>query len=178
MESQSFLSCVSFQRMSALQELQLLEIMCSCFQEQSRDTVRQLMFSALFSLQGNQADESRMALLGKLVSMAIAMGRVPILECAALWLQVRIKKAVCVLTVNSCIDCDLWLCLWCAEDTSCVLRTPGAGAGRRLLQYGTRLCAHVTEYPQRQPTLLLPVYYCCHHPLWPLFRYFGITQNM
>lgn len=79
------------QRMSALQELQLLEIMCSCFQEQSRDTVRQLMFSALFSLQGNQADESRMALLSKLVSMAIAVGRVPILECAATWLQVRIQ---------------------------------------------------------------------------------------
>lgn len=76
--------------MSALQELQLLEIMCSCFQEQSRDAVRQLMFSALFSLQGNQADESRMALLGKLVSMAIAVGRVPIMECAATWLQVRI----------------------------------------------------------------------------------------
>lgn len=77
-----------FQRMTALQELQLLEIMCSCFQEQSRDAVRQLMFSALFGLQGNQADESRMALLGKLVSMAIAVGRVPILECAATWLQV------------------------------------------------------------------------------------------
>ncbi len=85
------LSVFFFQRMSALQELQLLEIMCSCFQEQSRDTVRQLMFSALFSLQGNQADESRMALLGKLVSMAIAVGRVPILECAATWLQVRIQ---------------------------------------------------------------------------------------
>lgn len=77
------------QKMSALQELQLLEIMCSCFQEQSRDTVRQLMFSALFHLQGNQADESRMVLLGKLVSMAVAVGRVPILECAATWLQVR-----------------------------------------------------------------------------------------
>lgn len=77
--------------MSALQELQLLEIMCSCFQEQSRDTVRQLMFSALFNLQGNQADESRMSLLGKLVSMAIAVGRVPILECAATWLQVGIQ---------------------------------------------------------------------------------------
>uniref|UniRef100_A0A8C7L796 Integrator complex subunit 15 n=1 Tax=Oncorhynchus kisutch TaxID=8019 RepID=A0A8C7L796_ONCKI len=74
-------------RMSALQELQLLEIMCSCFQEQSRDAVRQLIFSALFTLQGNQADESRMALLGKLVSMAIAVSRVPILECAATWLQ-------------------------------------------------------------------------------------------
>uniref|UniRef100_A0A4W5NBT7 Uncharacterized protein n=1 Tax=Hucho hucho TaxID=62062 RepID=A0A4W5NBT7_9TELE len=40
-------------RMSALQELQLLEIMCSCFQEQSRDAVRQLIFSALFTLQGD-----------------------------------------------------------------------------------------------------------------------------
>ncbi|CAF97623.1 unnamed protein product, partial [Tetraodon nigroviridis] len=80
----------SARRMTALQELQLLEIMCSCFQEQSRDAVRQLMFSALFGLQGNQADESRMALLGKLVSMAIAVGRVPILECAATWLQVSL----------------------------------------------------------------------------------------
>lgn len=83
-----------FQRMSALQELQLLEIMCSCFQEQSRDTVRQLMFSALFSLQCNQADESRMGLLGKLVSMAIAVGRVPILECSATWLQVSPQTQV------------------------------------------------------------------------------------
>ncbi|XP_056149636.1 integrator complex subunit 15 [Lampris incognitus] len=95
-------------RMSALQELQLLEIMCSCFQEQSRDTVRQLMFSALFSLQGNQADESRMALLGKLVSMAIAMGRVPILECTATWLQ-RTHRVYCVRLAQVLVDdyCNL-----------------------------------------------------------------------
>lgn len=102
-----------FQRMSALQELQLLEIMCSCFQEQSRDTVRQLMFSALFSLQGNQADESRMGLLGKLVSMAIAVGRVPILECAATWLQVSILTQVhtctelCIQSIKCVLVCDL-----------------------------------------------------------------------
>ncbi|KAK5859586.1 hypothetical protein PBY51_021134 [Eleginops maclovinus] len=90
-------------RMSALQELQLLEIMCSCFQEQSRDTVRQLMFSALFGLQGNQADESRMALLGKLVSMAIAVGRVPILECAATWLQ-RTYRVYCVRLAQVLVD--------------------------------------------------------------------------
>lgn len=76
------------QRMSCVQELQLLEIMCSYFQEQSKDAIRQVIFSALFSLQGNKADESRMAMLGKLVSMAIAVCRVPILECAAVWLQV------------------------------------------------------------------------------------------
>ncbi|XP_068605291.1 integrator complex subunit 15 [Brachionichthys hirsutus] len=90
-------------RMSALQELQLLEIMCSCFQEQSRDAVRQLMFSALFGLQGNQADESRMALLGKLVSMAIAVGRVPILECAATWLQ-RSHRAYAVRLAQVLVD--------------------------------------------------------------------------
>ncbi|KAM6948256.1 integrator complex subunit 15 [Aplochiton taeniatus] len=98
-------------RMSALQELQLLEIMCSCFQEQSRDAVRQLIFSALFGLQGNQADESRMALLGKLVSMAIAMGRVPILECAATWLQ-RTHRVYCVRLARGLVDdyCSLVPC--------------------------------------------------------------------
>lgn len=90
-------------RMSALQELHLLEIMCSCFQEQSRDTVRQLVFSALFSLQGNQADESRMALLGKLVSMAVAVGRIPILECAASWLQ-RTHRVYCVRLAQVLVD--------------------------------------------------------------------------
>ncbi|XP_061151790.1 integrator complex subunit 15 isoform X1 [Syngnathus typhle] len=90
-------------RMSALQELQLLEIMCSCFQEQSRDTVRQLMFSALFSLQGNQADDSRMGLLSKLVSMAVAVGRVPILECAATWLQ-RTHRVYCVRLAQVLVD--------------------------------------------------------------------------
>ncbi|XP_034039696.1 uncharacterized protein C7orf26 homolog [Thalassophryne amazonica] len=90
-------------RMTAVQELQLLEIMCSCFQEQSRDTVRQLMFSALFSLQGNQADENRMALLGKLVSMAVAVGRVPILECAASWLQ-RTHRVYCVRLAQVLVD--------------------------------------------------------------------------
>ncbi|XP_017312972.1 integrator complex subunit 15 [Ictalurus punctatus] len=82
-------------RMSCVQELQLLEIMCSYFQEQSKDAVRQVIFSALFSLQGNKADENRMATLGKLVSMAVAVCRVPILECAATWLQ-RTHSAWCV----------------------------------------------------------------------------------
>lgn len=62
--------------------------MCNYFQEQSKDSVRQIIFSSLFSPQGNKADDSRMALLGKLVSMAVAVCRVPVLECAATWLQV------------------------------------------------------------------------------------------
>ncbi|XP_030636319.1 integrator complex subunit 15 isoform X2 [Chanos chanos] len=90
-------------RMSCVQELQLLEIMCSYFQEQSKDAVRQVIFSALFSLQGNKADESRMAMLGKLVSMAIAVCRVPILECAATWLQ-RSHSAWCVRLARVLVD--------------------------------------------------------------------------
>ncbi|XP_016309015.1 uncharacterized protein C7orf26 homolog isoform X2 [Sinocyclocheilus anshuiensis] len=98
-------------RMSCIQELQLLEIMCSYFQEQSKDAVRQIIFSALFSLQGNKADESRMAMLGKLVSMAIAVCRVPILECAATWLQ-RTHSAWCVRLAQVLMDdyCTLVPC--------------------------------------------------------------------
>uniref|UniRef100_A0A0D9RYM8 Integrator complex subunit 15 n=1 Tax=Chlorocebus sabaeus TaxID=60711 RepID=A0A0D9RYM8_CHLSB len=74
-------------RLNSLQELQLLEIMCNYFQEQTKDSVRQIIFSSLFSPQGNKADDSRMSLLGKLVSMAVAVCRIPVLECAASWLQ-------------------------------------------------------------------------------------------
>lgn len=84
------LSCcfVSLQRLTAMQELQLLETLCNYFQDQTKEPVRQVIFSSLFSPQGNKADEQRMALLGRLTSMAVAVCRVPVLECAASWLQV------------------------------------------------------------------------------------------
>ncbi|KAH0632083.1 hypothetical protein JD844_020146, partial [Phrynosoma platyrhinos] len=94
---------LSFQRLNSLQELQLLEIMCNYFQEQSKDSVRQIIFSSLFSPQGNKADDSRMALLGKLVSMAIAICRVPVLECAASWLQ-RTPAVYCVRLAQALVD--------------------------------------------------------------------------
>ncbi|XP_062393360.1 integrator complex subunit 15 [Sardina pilchardus] len=90
-------------RLSCLQELQLLEIMCSYFQDQSRDAVRHLIFSALFGLQGNQVDDARMAMLAKLVSMAIAVGRVPILDCTATWLQ-RSHAVCCVRVARVLVD--------------------------------------------------------------------------
>ena len=65
--------------------------MCNYFQEQTKDSVRQIIFSSLFSPQGNKADDSRMSLLGKLVSMAVAVCRIPVLECAASWLQVLLQ---------------------------------------------------------------------------------------
>ena len=66
--------------------------MCNYFQEQTKDSVRQIIFSSLFSPQGNKADDSRMSLLGKLVSMAVAVCRIPVLECAASWLQVLLLQ--------------------------------------------------------------------------------------
>ncbi|KAJ6655989.1 hypothetical protein lerEdw1_004574 [Lerista edwardsae] len=91
------------QRLNSLQELQLLEIMCSYFQEQSKDSVRQVIFSSLFSPQGNKADDGRMALLGKLVSMAVAVCRVPVLECAASWLQ-RTPAVYCMRLGQALVD--------------------------------------------------------------------------
>ncbi|XP_039630842.1 uncharacterized protein C7orf26 homolog isoform X1 [Polypterus senegalus] len=90
-------------RLNSLQELQLLEIMCSYFQEQSKDAVRQIIFSTLFSPQGNKTDDNRMAMLGKLVSMAVAVCRVPILECAASWFQ-RTHAVYCVRLARVLVD--------------------------------------------------------------------------
>ncbi|XP_036409324.1 uncharacterized protein C7orf26-like [Megalops cyprinoides] len=90
-------------KMSSLQELQLLEVMCSYFQEQSKDSLRQVVFSALFVPQGNETDGCRMSMLGKLVSMAVAVCRVPILDCAALWLQ-RTNATHCVRLAKVLVD--------------------------------------------------------------------------
>ncbi|XP_043945714.1 uncharacterized protein C7orf26 homolog [Protopterus annectens] len=90
-------------RLNSLQELHLLEIMCNYFQEQSKDSVRQIIFSALFSPHGSKAEDSRLAMLGKLVSMAIAVCRVPILECTASWLQ-RTPAVYCVRLARVLVD--------------------------------------------------------------------------
>ncbi|XP_032728610.1 uncharacterized protein C7orf26 homolog isoform X4 [Lontra canadensis] len=77
--------------------------MCNYFQEQTKDSVRQIIFSSLFSPQGNKADDSRMSLLGKLVSMAVAVCRIPVLECAASWLQ-RTPVVYCVRLARALVD--------------------------------------------------------------------------
>uniref|UniRef100_A0A2K5LFT4 Integrator complex subunit 15 n=1 Tax=Cercocebus atys TaxID=9531 RepID=A0A2K5LFT4_CERAT len=71
--------------------------------EQTKDSVRQSIFSSLFSPQGNKADDSRMSLLGKLVSMAVAVCRIPVLECAASWLQ-RTPVVYCVRLAKALVD--------------------------------------------------------------------------
>ncbi|XP_032817190.1 integrator complex subunit 15 isoform X1 [Petromyzon marinus] len=96
------------QKLSCVQELQLLDLMCSYFQEQSKDAVRQLVFSTLFSPRGSRADGTRLSLLSKLVSMAIALGRSPVLDCAAVWMQ-RTPVGYCVDLAKSLVEdyCNL-----------------------------------------------------------------------
>uniref|UniRef100_A0A8C4QBR1 Uncharacterized protein n=1 Tax=Eptatretus burgeri TaxID=7764 RepID=A0A8C4QBR1_EPTBU len=68
--------------------LQLLEIIGSYFHEQSKDALRQLVFSSLFKPRGNMADPARLSLLSRLLSMAVAVARAPVLDCTAVWMQV------------------------------------------------------------------------------------------
>ncbi|KAJ8251114.1 hypothetical protein GJAV_G00217440 [Gymnothorax javanicus] len=95
--------CMQQKKMTSLQELQLLEIICSYFQEQGKDSLRQIIFTTLFCPQNNMADQRRMALLGKLVSMAVAVCRVPVLECAASWLQ-RTPATHCLRLARGLVD--------------------------------------------------------------------------
>lgn len=78
--------------MSALQELRLVEMMSSFFQQDRDDATRQLIFSTLFNVdvKDQQAETRRRSLFGKLVSLSLVLDRTAVSECAATWLQVRI----------------------------------------------------------------------------------------
>ncbi|KAK7112859.1 integrator complex subunit 15-like [Littorina saxatilis] len=71
--------------LSALHELQLLELLCGCFKaasEKYKYRIFQLMF-------GNRGDEHANTLLTKLVSMALSVSCTSVLDCAAIWMQER-----------------------------------------------------------------------------------------
>ncbi|XP_076458181.1 integrator complex subunit 15-like [Babylonia areolata] len=71
--------------LSALQELQLLELLCDCFKaapEKHRYHLFQLMF-------GSRGDEQANTLLNKMVSMALSVSCMSVLDCAAIWMQER-----------------------------------------------------------------------------------------
>lgn len=75
-----------FQVLSAIEELQLLELLCGCFKaapEKHKYHIFQLMF-------GNRGDELANTLLTKMVSMALSVSCTSVLDCAAIWMQVWI----------------------------------------------------------------------------------------
>ncbi|KAL3876927.1 hypothetical protein ACJMK2_034708 [Sinanodonta woodiana] len=69
--------------LTAVQELQLLELLCSCLQD-APEMFCYSIFSVIF---GGQVDSHKTGLLTKLVSLAISVGCGAVLGCAALWMQ-------------------------------------------------------------------------------------------
>lgn len=70
-------------KLNAIQELQLLEMVCSCLQGAPQSS-RFSIFSVIF---GGNIEVSKTTLLTKLVSMALSIGSGAVLDCAALWMQ-------------------------------------------------------------------------------------------
>ncbi|KAL8616964.1 hypothetical protein ACOMHN_041882 [Nucella lapillus] len=80
-----FRTAQGVKRLSALQELQLLEMLCDCFKaapEKHKYRLFQLMF-------GNRGDDQANDLLNKMVSMALSVSCMSVLDCAAIWIQER-----------------------------------------------------------------------------------------
>ncbi|KAK6170657.1 hypothetical protein SNE40_018996 [Patella caerulea] len=68
-----------------IEELQLLQMLCTSFNEASQKSKYQI-FNAIFCPRGDNYSSS---LLTKLVSMALSISCSPVLDCAAIWAQER-----------------------------------------------------------------------------------------
>lgn len=93
--------------LSAIQELQLLEVICSCFQHQKSDFVRCGVLYLLFGVTSQDIKdgkvEQKVELLNKLVSMAVALHCDHLLESMAVWMQRHHHRPDIVLKVTSSI---------------------------------------------------------------------------
>lgn len=100
--------------LSAIQELQLLEVICSCFQDQLSDIVRCGVFYILFGISGQDIKDGKVdrkvEILTKLVSMAVALQCNHLLESMAIWMQRHHHRPGIVLKVTSSIVED-YTCL-------------------------------------------------------------------
>ncbi|XP_070580156.1 integrator complex subunit 15-like [Ptychodera flava] len=71
-------------RLTAKQELHLLELFCGYFENQSEDSIRNAVFDVLFSAAAvQQGEEYKRGILCKLVSLAVAVKCTSVLNCAA-----------------------------------------------------------------------------------------------
>lgn len=100
--------------LSAMQELQLLEVVCSCFQDQVSDIVRCEVFYLLFGISNQDIKDGKVdkkvEILTKLVSMAVALQCDHLLESMAIWMQRHHHRPDIVLKVTSAIVED-YTCL-------------------------------------------------------------------
>lgn len=100
--------------LSAIQELQLLEVICSSFQDQPSDIVRCGVFYLLFGISSQDIKDGKVdrkvEILTKLVSMAVALHCDHLLESMAVWMQRHHHRPSIVLKVTSSIVED-YTCL-------------------------------------------------------------------
>ncbi|XP_077980613.1 integrator complex subunit 15-like [Glandiceps talaboti] len=80
-------------RLTAKQELQLLELLCGYFENQSNDATRNAVFNILFSSASlDQNEEYKRNILYKLVSLAIAVRCTVVLNCTAILMTQQVSK--------------------------------------------------------------------------------------
>lgn len=79
-------------KLNSVNELQLLEMLCSALQEAPEHACYSV-FTAIF---GGHVDPVKISLMTKLVSMAISISCSPVLGCAALWMQEQGSQSQCV----------------------------------------------------------------------------------
>ncbi|XP_006824427.1 integrator complex subunit 15-like [Saccoglossus kowalevskii] len=75
-------------RLSAVQELQLLELLCGYFENQPNEIIKNAVFDALFCFSSSRPSEDyKRDLLYKLVSLAVAVKCTSVLNCTAVWMS-------------------------------------------------------------------------------------------
>ena len=105
---------MTFQKQSPIGELRLLEELCQSFmdlklksddaeqqQHERQPDMRHVLFEGLFgcnSKQLTEMDHFRLEVLSKLVSLAVSIKGVSILECAAIWIYNQVCVHQIVLT--------------------------------------------------------------------------------
>ncbi|XP_067670902.1 integrator complex subunit 15-like [Haliotis asinina] len=105
-------------KLSAIQELQLLEMLCTCFKETPTKS-KYHIFNLIF---GGRGDNSSNTLLTKLVSMALSVSCSPVLDCAAIWMQERGADSPCVLDLSQRVVEDY--CLLFPSPSQVFLKLP------------------------------------------------------
>ncbi|XP_030840681.1 uncharacterized protein C7orf26 homolog [Strongylocentrotus purpuratus] len=102
----------NLQKMTSIQELQLLEELCRYLQDNSKLATLHNIFDGLFGNSGHplkEVDEQRRLAMTRLVSMAISIGCKAVLDCVAVWMYNQDCSSHSINLVDSIMTdfCDL-----------------------------------------------------------------------
>ena len=92
---------------TSIQELKLLELICSYFDGRELDIVRYFVFDCLFgniNEDGIQFRDAKLKFLGKLISMAVGVQCALVLECCAIFLQRFGRKNAMVSVITNVVN--------------------------------------------------------------------------